>query len=193
MSRPKAFQSAAGPASGGNAITRLKTDRAKMFQSAAGPASGGNDTWVLIQIGKVSIRRRTRVRRKPRSGSAQKIQQFAFQSAAGPASGGNIEPIDYVREQLTFQSAAGPASGGNLDVVAACFKRCMCFNPPPDPRPAETATRAAEPPRPRRYVSIRRRTRVRRKRPSASRARSLRAKFQSAAGPASGGNSGTSE
>ena len=38
------FQSAAGPASGGNGRPGVKTDtpRIRRFQSAAGPASGGN-------------------------------------------------------------------------------------------------------------------------------------------------------
>ena len=85
-----------------------------------------------------------------------------------------------------FQSAAGPASGGNRRTGVGSRTLPTRFNPPPDPRPAETryigpVFRADKgfnpPPDPRPAETV-----------EAITVQVVSVKFQSAAGPASGGN-----
>ena len=171
------FQSAAGPASGGKTsfhALRHHLGVARRFNPPPDPRPAETSRWSM-EIAPSASSQCFNPPPDPRPAETQLCEgstEFSdsemnlFQSAAGPASGGKrrqtASPASCRR--VRFQSAAGPASGGNLaerPTRSPCHRNC--FNPPPDPRPAETsrATKSARP-----------------------EARS----FNPAAGPASGGN-----
>ena len=226
LTLPSRFQSAAGPASGGNdsPLTTGPRCRCRWFQSAAGPASGGNllvqpecigdgfnpppdprpaETGNVIEragrtarIAAVSIRRRTRVRRKrrpkrhdghagkvgfnpppdPRPAETSRRPRFSSLLEFHPrrrnsASGGNANHqgddggIEFVSiRRRTRVRRKLPSSAIRRDRPS--LKLILVSTPPPDPRPAETATLVHR---------------------SAIRARELGG-FNPCRGPASGGN-----
>ena len=230
--RPHLFQSAAGPASGGNLMPSEPTPpKRSCFNPPPDPRpaetllrlvglppalvsirrrtrvrrkldDGRNDDSSIF----VSIRRRTRVRRKHRW-SGNYTVQARFQSAAGPASGGNITDLHRrraclvsirrrtrVRRKRQYQNQPlhqDVSIRRRTRVRRKLPERSTrllrnCFNPPPDPRPAETS-RTARTPSARRCFNPPPDPRPAETRLYSS-PRHSGFLFQSAAGPASGGN-----